>query len=70
MSTQTKTFHNTTSKTINVIGIGEVLAGEQISVTGEYLPPVNLANYPGLTETTDDEVSVVGHKPKKEAKDE
>jgi len=62
MSTQTKTFHNTTKKTINVLGIGEIPAGEQISVTGEYLPPVVLANYPGLVETTDDEAPKKGSK--------
>lgn len=55
MSTQTKTFRNTTKETINVLGVGEIPAGEQISLTGEFLPHVVVANYPGLIETTDEE---------------
>lgn len=65
MSTTTKTFKNTTKKTILVPTVGEIPAGESISLTGEFLPHVVVANYPGLVETTDDEAPT-----KKEASDE
>jgi hypothetical protein len=70
----TKTFHNTSDKNIDIIGVGKIAPGESISITGEYLPPVALPNYPGLIETTDDEVEPAAHRAKakknQEAKNE
>jgi hypothetical protein len=44
----TKIYKNTGDETIMVTGLGEILAGQQISVTSEYQPQVVLANYPTL----------------------
>ena len=44
----TKIYKNTGDETIIVTGLGEVLAGQQISITAEYQPQIVLANYPTL----------------------
>lgn len=53
MSVTTKIYKNTTKVAINVVGIGEIAAGDQVSITGEHHQPVILANYPGVEEVTD-----------------
>ena len=44
----TKIYKNTGMDTINVIGVGEILSNNQVSITSEYQPQVVLANYPTL----------------------
>lgn len=51
----TKIYRNTSKKTLNVLDLGELKAGEQVSVTTEYHQPIVLANYPGLVEVVDQE---------------
>ena len=53
----TRVFRNTTKDPINVVGVAEILGGEQVSISGENLPAVVLENYPGLIEVTDEEVN-------------
>lgn len=50
--TTTKIYRNTGKTDLSVIGVGEIPAGEQVSVSSEYHQPVVLANYPGLVELT------------------
>lgn len=55
MAQITKVYKNTTKETINVLGVGEIKGGDQVSITTEYQPPVNLANYPGLVDVSAEE---------------
>ena len=50
MSATTKIYKNTSKKTVNIVGVGEIEAGSQISVTSEFHTPVNLENFPGVVE--------------------
>lgn len=50
--TTTKIYRNTGTDDLSVIGIGDIPAGEQVSISSEYHQPVVLANYPGLVEIT------------------
>lgn len=52
MTPTTKQYFNTTDKTINVIGVGEVLPHDRVSIHTQYQPPVVLENYPGLIDLT------------------
>jgi hypothetical protein len=54
MDTITKTYLNTTSQDIDVIGIGIIAAGELTSITSSVPPAVNLLNYPGLVDISTD----------------
>lgn len=49
----TKLYRNDGKEKLNILGVGELKPGEQISVTTEYQPPVIMANYPGLVDLTD-----------------
>lgn len=53
--TTTKIYKNTSKKTLNVLGLGELKPGDQLSVSTEYHTPVNFANYPGLVELVEEE---------------
>ena len=64
----TRVFRNTSKERINVVGVAEIPAGGQVSISGENLPAVVLENYPGLIEVTDEEVNPTVNVPKKEAK--
>lgn len=46
----TKIYKNTGKEDVNVIGLGTIPAGEQISITSEYHQPIVLANYPTIKE--------------------
>ncbi len=48
----TKIYYNSSKDKMNIIGIGELKAGEQISLTTQYQPTVILENYPGLVDVT------------------
>lgn len=50
----TKIYRNTTSKTVNVLGVGEIEGGSQVSLTTEYQPAIILENYPGIIEVSDE----------------
>lgn len=50
-----KVYKNVSDEDLVVIGVGEIPAGEQVSLSGEHLPPVVLENYPGLVDLTDPE---------------
>lgn len=52
MAHTTKLYRNTTKEDINVLGIGVIPAGEQVSVSSEYQAPINVANYPGLIDVS------------------
>lgn len=54
MST-TKIYKNTSKKTLNVPGVGELKPGAQVSVTSEYHQPVVLENFPGLVDLVEAE---------------
>lgn len=49
----TKLYKNTGKEALSIPGIGDLEPGEQVSLTGEYLPPVIVENYPGLADITD-----------------
>lgn len=49
-----KKFRNTSKVDLNVIGIGVVPAGEEVSVSSDYQPHVVMENYPGLVDVTDE----------------
>lgn len=51
----TKLYRNDGKEKIDILGVGELKPGEQISMTGQYLPVVILENYPGLVDLTDPE---------------
>lgn len=51
----TKIFKNTSKKTLNVLGVGEIAPGDQVSITAEYHQPVVLENYPGLVDVLAEE---------------
>lgn len=53
-----KLYYNTTAEDMNVIGIGLIPAGEKVSVASEFQPHVVLENYPGLTEVSEESVTV------------
>lgn len=50
-----KVYKNTNKKAVDVVGIGEMRGGEQVSIVAEQHFPVNLANYPGVIDITDGE---------------
>lgn len=52
--TTTKIYRNDSDKTVNVIGVGEIEPGNQVSITSEYHQPVVLSNYPGVVEVSDE----------------
>jgi len=52
MAQITKLYENTTDETIYVQGIGDIPAGDRLSVVSEYPTPVNLANFPGIVEVS------------------
>lgn len=54
----TKIYSNTSDADINVIGIGVIPTGEQVSITTEFQPAVVLENYPGLVDVTAADYSV------------
>ncbi|MDE2100933.1 MAG: hypothetical protein KGL39_27045 [Patescibacteria group bacterium] len=51
----TKIYENTTNKPIEIVGLGTVAPHDRLTEVGEYLTPVNLANYPGLIDVLADE---------------
>lgn len=51
----TKIYENTTKQPVTILGVGEISPGERVSVSGEYLPPVNLDNYPGVVDVVAEE---------------
>lgn len=51
----TKIYKNVGKDDVFVIGVGDIPAGEQVSVTTDYHQPVVLANYPTLREITADD---------------
>lgn len=50
--TTTKIYRNNGKETVNVIGVGEIEAGNQVSITSEYHQPVVLSNYPDIEEVS------------------
>lgn len=53
MTPTTRIYSNTGKEDMNVIGIGTIPAGEQVSVTSVYQPQIVYENYPGLQDITD-----------------
>lgn len=51
----TKIYQNNTNQAVNVIGLGEIPAGEHLSITSDYHQPVVLSNYPGVVELVEEE---------------
>lgn len=51
----TKIYQNNSDQAVNVVGVGEIPAGEHISVTSDYHQPVVLSNYPGVVELVEEE---------------
>jgi hypothetical protein len=48
-------YRNDNKKAYFVDDIGEISAGQRVSVQGEYKPRVNLLNYPGLVDVLAEE---------------
>jgi hypothetical protein len=57
MEQTTKKYQNTSDQDMSVIGIGTIAAGESVSITTQFQPPVVLSNYPGLVDVTVEEVT-------------
>ena len=53
----TKLYRNDSTETLNVLGVGEIPVGEQVSITAEFQPPVLLGNYPGLVDVLAEEAA-------------
>lgn len=49
----TKIYHNSTDEDMNVLGVGDIRAHDQVSINTKYHQPVVAENYPGLVEITD-----------------
>ena len=51
---QTKQYYNNSGADLaNVTGIGDIPAGETISITSQYPPAIVLENFPGLVDVSD-----------------
>ena len=59
----TKIFSNTTTEDVNILGVGVIPAGEQISVTSDGHAPVNLLNFPGVVELVEQETLAAAEVP-------
>lgn len=66
----TKIYQNNSDEAVNVIGVGEIPAGEHISVTSDYHQPVVLANYPGVVEVVEEEQKAADEAPQEPAQPE
>lgn len=66
--TTTKIYKNTSKKTVNILGVGEIEPGKQVSITSEYHQPVVLANFPGVVELVDEEQKAADAKAEKSKK--
>lgn len=55
MPITTKVYKNNGNEPVNIIGVGELQSGEQVSITTEYHQPVVMANYPDVVELTADD---------------
>lgn len=53
MQPTTRILRNTSKDDYNVVGVGEIPAGEQVSISTVYQPAIVLENYPGLVDITD-----------------
>jgi hypothetical protein len=51
----TKIYKNTGKKKLDILGLGELKPGEQVSVTTDYHTPIRLESYPGLVELVAEE---------------
>lgn len=51
----TKLYRNDSEEDIDVLGVGVIPAGQQVSLTGEHLPVVIVENYPGLVDVLAEE---------------
>lgn len=49
----TKIYYNSSKEDLDVLGVDVIPAGGQVSITTEFQPPVQLANYPGLLDITE-----------------
>lgn len=47
-------IRNTSKVDLNVIGVGIVAAGTEVTVSSEYQPHIVFENYPGLVDVTDE----------------
>ena len=63
----TKVYKNTSKVPIDVLGLGVIEAGEQVSVTGEHHQPIIVENYPGLVDVLAEEQAEADHKAAKKA---
>lgn len=61
----TKVYRNTSKEEISIPGLADIAPGEQVSITGEYLPPVVLENYPGLVDVLEEEANAPVEEPTK-----
>lgn len=51
----TKIYKNTGKQTLDVLGLGELKPGDQVSVTTDYHTPIRVDQYPGLVEVVEEE---------------
>lgn len=51
----TKVYKNTSKLPIDVLGLGVIKPGDQVSVSAEYHQPVIVENYPGLVDVLAEE---------------
>ena len=54
---QTKIYKNTSDDTYLLPGVGELQPGDQVSLTSNNLPVINLENYPGVVDVVAEEAS-------------
>jgi hypothetical protein len=51
----TRVYRNDSEEDIDIPGLGEIEAGQQVSFTGEFHTPVVISNYPGLVDVLAEE---------------
>jgi len=49
-------YRNESAVELDVIGLDKIPPGGEVSFSGQFLPPVILANYPGLIEVTEETI--------------
>lgn len=50
-----KVYRNDSKVVLDVVGIGEIEPGSQVSISGDHMPAVILANYEGLVDVLAEE---------------
>lgn len=53
----TRVYRNDSDQVYDIPGLGEILPGQRVTFHGEFPPPINLINYPGLVDVLEEEAN-------------